>query len=459
MMYDRPKKILLKKLFKIQHLLYQIQIMITAEILRRKRDGVELADAEIIFLVEGTVSGAVSEAQAAAFLMAACIRGLSARETAALTFAMARSGKHFDFKKPGKPVIDKHSTGGVGDKISLLLVPIAAACGLCVPMISGRGLGHTGGTVDKLQSISGFKMDYDEESLKEILQKNGGFMMAQTPDVAPADRILYALRDVTGTVESTGLITASILSKKLAEGLDGLVMDMKVGSGAFMPTIDAAKELAESMMNVAQEVGLKMKLIFTNMDEPLGNAIGNWLEIEETMEALKGNCPADIREITEKIAAAMLMLGGEKSEKKAFKKVRKVWESGEAFKRFLTMVELQGGDLEASRKRFKNTPQFSLQSDRDGIITAMNTREIGVAGIALGAGRLKQTDEIDYGAGILLKKKIGDKVVKGEEIAVMFASDDIRFKNASEIFLTALSIEDVGYFSKGGSLILDEWSV
>jgi pyrimidine-nucleoside phosphorylase len=433
--------------------------MITAEILRRKRDGAELTNEEIIFLVEGAVSGAVSEAQIGAFLMSACINKLSARETGALTFAMARSGKYFDFKNLGKPVIDKHSTGGVGDKISLLLVPIVAACGVNVPMISGRGLGHTGGTVDKLHSISGFKMDWNEDFLKEILQKNGGFMMAQTLDVAPADRILYALRDVTGTVESTGLITASILSKKLAEGLDGLVMDMKVGSGAFMPTLDAARELAESMMNVAREVGLKMRLIFTNMDEPLGYAIGNWLEIEETIEALKGNCPADIREITEKLATAMLMLGGEKSEETAFKKVREVWENREAFKRFLTMVELQGGDLEKSRERSKNMPQFSLKSDRDGIITAMNTREIGVAAIALGTGRLKQTDEIDYGAGILLKKKIGDKVLKGEEIAVMFTNDKARFKNAGEMFLKALKIEDVAYFSKEKSLILDEWSV
>ncbi len=236
-------------------------------------------------------------------------------------------------------------------------------------------------------------------------------------------------------------------------------MDMKVGSGAFMPTLDAARELAESMMNVAREVGLKMKLIFTNMDEPLGNAIGNWLEIEETMEALKGNCPADIREITEKIAAAMLMLGGEKSEETAFKKVREVWESGEAFKRFLKMVELQGGDLKKSRERFKNTPKFSLKSESDGIITAMNTREIGLSSIALGAGRLKQTDDIDYGAGILLKKKIGDKVLKGEEIAVMYASDESRFKSAAEMFLKALKIEDVAYFSKEKSLILDEWSV
>lgn len=391
--------------------------MITAELLRKKRDGKPFDSEEIHFLVRGVVDGTVSEAQAAAFLMASCIRGLSVQETTALTLAMARSGTTFNFSGVGRPVVDKHSTGGVGDKVSLLLAPIAACCGLAVPMISGRGLGHTGGTVDKLESIVGMRMDFTAGEFDALLHRNGVFMARQTEHIAPADRTLYRLRDVTGTVESVGLLTSSILSKKFAEGLDALVMDVKVGNGAFLPALDGARELADSLKTVAREAGLAMRVLLTAMEQPLGWAVGNWPEVEETIQALGGDAPSDVRRVTEELCAAMLLASQLCTEKEeALRRVRSVWDSGEALQRFQKMVEAQGGDLEASRKQYVDIPRVVFRASADGVITHIRAREIGVAGIVLGVGRVRDTDGIDSAAGIIFFKKTGDEVRRGEEI-------------------------------------------
>lgn len=415
--------------------------MITAELLRKKRDGHPLDNEEIEFLVQGVVTGTVSEAQAAAFLMASCIRGLSVRETAALTLAMARSGTTFDFSGVGRPVVDKHSTGGVGDKISLLLAPIAACCGLAVPMISGRGLGHTGGTVDKLESIAGMRMDFTAEEFGALLHRNGVFMARQTDHIAPADRILYRLRDVTGTVESVGLLTSSILSKKLAEGLDALVMDVKVGNGAFLPALDGARELADSLKAVAAEAGLAMRVLLTSMEQPLGRAVGNWPEVEETLEALGGDAPEDVRRVTEELCAAMLLAARLcATREEALVRVRSVWDSGEALQRFEEMVAAQGGDLDASRRQYDGVPRIAVRAAADGVITHIRAREIGVAGILLGIGRKRDDDDVDAAAGIVFCKKTGEEVRRGEEIAYIQGRRTDRFDEVAAAVRAAVGI-------------------
>lgn len=392
--------------------------MIPAELLRKKRDGAELTASEIQWFVKGITASTITQPQAAAFLMASFIRGLTASETAALTLAMRDSGTTYNFETKPKSKVDKHSTGGVGDKISLPLLPLVAACGVAVPMISGRGLGHTGGTVDKLESVN-INMDIDNERGQELLTKYGGFFAKQTSDIAPADRILYHLRDVTGTVESKSLITASILSKKFAEDLDALVIDLKVGKGAFMDTFDKAKELAEAMIGVARAVGLRMRILFTNMNEPLGAKIGNWLEFEESLESLesRNNAPNDIAELTARLAASMVIAGGiATSEADALNVVHAAWASGKPLEIFRSLIQEQGGDIDAAKMRFANLPKKAIIAPADGMITDIQAREIGLAGIMLGAGRQRTEDVLDYGAGIVFHKKCGAEVRKGEEI-------------------------------------------
>lgn len=391
--------------------------MITAEVLRKKRDGHELSHSEIQALVHGLVRGDVSHAQAAAFLMACCTRGMSALETAALTQAMAHSGAVFDFSGLGAPVVDKHSTGGVGDKVSLLLAPIAAACGLLVPMISGRGLGHTGGTVDKLESIVGMELALSEGDYEQLLRRNGVFMARQTDQFVPADRILYHLRDVTGTVESVGLLTSSILSKKFAEGLDALVMDVKVGRGAFMESFGDARVLAQSLCDTGREAGLPVRVLFTAMHNPLGYSMGNWPEVEETIDALSGRAEYAVRAVTEELCAAMLLACGAASSRDlALQQVRAVWDSGEGLRRFYRMVEAQGGDIESSRRAYEHTPRVAICAPADGVLTGIHARAIGLAGIVLGVGRRQSTDDIDYSAGMVFYKTPGQEVRCGEEI-------------------------------------------
>lgn len=392
--------------------------MIPAEILKKKRLNGELSDNEINFLIEGISNGDISDYQAAAFLTSSCINGLSNRETAALTLAMLHSGKIFDFSNDTDlPIVDKHSTGGVGDKISLLIAPLAMACGLAVPMISGRGLGHTGGTVDKLESVKGFQINLGEKKLHELMRSNNGFMVCQTSEIAPADGKLYHLRDVTGNVESVGLITASILSKKMAEGLDALVLDLKVGRGAFMQNMTDANELLQMMIGTAKLTNLKLNVVISSMEEPLGRAVGNWLEILEARDCLAMNDNSDIAILTKELACEMLKSGyPEMTDAEIKALVEEKWSSGEALSRFYKMLESQDGDFEMSRKNYENYQIYEYKAKRDGFIQSIHPYKIGMAGIEIKAGRKKAEDLIDYGAGFYFEKKRGEVVKQGDTI-------------------------------------------
>ncbi len=433
--------------------------MIPATILKKKREGFELNEKEIQFLISGLQSGEVSDVQITAFLTSSCINGLTDSEIATLTFAMRDSGKKFNFRNINRPIVDKHSTGGVGDKLSLLLVPLVVPLGLAVPMISGRGLGHTGGTVDKLESIYGFNIRPNDEVFYDLMEKNFCFMASQTADLAPADKKLYHIRDITGNVESTGLITASILSKKLVEDLDGLMLDMKVGNGAFMQDFDSARILAESMANVARKTGLKMRILFTSMDQPLGSTAGNWLEIVETMDSLKGHYSSDIRILTERLAAGMLILGGVESDlETAISKVRKIWDEGTAYQYFEKMISTQGGDLEKSYSLYNDLEEENIVCDFEGMITQIDTLYIGIAGIMIGAGRKNVDDEIDYGAGIIFHKKLGDEVKKGDILATVYYNKNRDIQSAVQLIKQCMIISDGNNF-KMPKLILDEWVI
>ena len=397
------------------------------ELLKAKRDGAEWSPADITAFVRGVVSGELSTAQAGAFLMAACIHDLTALETAALTRAMTDSGVRFASGLTDRPAIDKHSTGGVGDKVSLLLAPLAAACGLTVPMISGRGLGHTGGTVDKLESIRGFKTDLPMDALEEILRREHLVMAAQSPELAPADRILYGLRDVTGTVENVGLITASILSKKLAEGLDGLVMDIKVGSGAFMHTLDDAHRLAESMKQTATAAGLPMTIVFTQMDAPLGRAVGNWLEVAEAESALRDHTTAapDLVEVTRVLTGHMVLLGGlATTPQEAEAVVMDAWSSGAAHAKFHEMVCVQGGDWEETVSDYEHDTTLStnlVEAENDGWVETIDPMATALAVMRAGGGRMVESDAIDHAVGIEFHVAPGDTVAKGQTLATTVA--------------------------------------
>ena len=432
--------------------------MIITEILKKKRDGFELSEQEINFFIQGLSNFNVSDIQSAAFLMACCTKGLSKLEVKFLTLAMRDSGKKFDFSSIKKPKVDKHSTGGVGDKISLLITPILMSFDVAVPMISGCGLGHTGGTVDKLESIVGFNMSLNYEEYLRLLNSNGVFMARQTDDIAPADKKLYHIRDVTGTVESLGLITASILSKKLVEDLDALVIDMKVGNGAFMQDFDSARQLAQSMIDVASESGLKMRVIFTSMEQPLGYKIGNWLEIEETISALSGKSPKDIEEITFKLCEGMLLSANIfENQSIAQNKIKEVWESGRAYNNFLKMIKSQGGDLDLSIEKYKNYPQFTIYCEKSGYLQHIDTLYTGIVCIMIGAGRKDINDRIDYGVGIILHKKIGDKIEKGEKLASLIAKDKSLFSQAADLLKSCIIIGDD--YLEAPKLILDEWII
>ncbi len=408
-------------------------MLIPAEILRKKRDGGELSREEISALIDGIVSGSITTAQAAAFLMASCIRGLSRHETVALTEAMAHSGVCYDWQKLGYAV-DKHSTGGVGDKLSLLVAPIAAAAGAIVPMMSGRGLGHTGGTVDKLESIVGFRVVLKQEQIQSQLERIGVVMLAQSQQLAPADRILYSLRDETGTVESIGLITASILSKKIAEGTRGLVLDVKVGRGAFMEHLDRARELASMLYDVGCGAGLDMHVVLTDMNDPLGFAAGNWVEVLEAERALAEpeNCPADIKELALYLSGAMIHLSGiANTLQKGIETADNIWRSGAAHKRFHQLIEAQGGRWEESLQRYQSVRSFVVQSEKSGFVTGFATRRIGLLLVELGAGRRRASDDVDSSAGIVLHRKREDWVERGEPLATLYAADEQRLTSVA----------------------------
>lgn len=413
------------------------------KILQKKRDKLELTQEEISFFVQSTIDGNISREQIAALLMAICINGMSEGETFALTQAMLHSGSKLDFRYIGKPVVDKHSTGGVGDKISLILLPILLSFDVVVPMISGRGLGHTGGTIDKLESIIGFKVNLSQEEMKHQIETIGGMIIAQSNEIAPADKIIYSIRDVTATVESDALITASILSKKLAEGLDALVLDLKIGNGAFYQTFEQAKNLVKLMEAVCNNFGVRFQAIPTNMNNPLGNYVGNWLEVVEVQNCLRGDFPEDLKVITFELASELLLMCNIFENKiKAINAIENVLASGRAYDNFLRWVASQGGNIPLSEKEYANTPIYIVSSERDAKIKGFHTKEIGYAAIELGAGRKVANDQIDFAAGIKLLKKNGDSCVKEEPIAVLFARDKSKFEIAEKIFKNAIIWEN-----------------
>ena len=414
------------------------------DIIRKKRGGGELTDAEIDAVVQGCVSGEIPDYQLSALMMAICFQGMTKRETAHLTLAMAHSGEMVDLSSVGGITVDKHSTGGVGDKTSLVIVPIAAACGVKIAKMSGRGLGHTGGTVDKMESIPGMRTALSREEFLGVVRRVGCAVIGQSGDLCPADKKLYALRDVTATVESIPLIASSIMSKKIAAGSDRILLDVKTGSGAFMKTKDDAEALAREMVEIGASVGRKTVALITNMDRPLGRAIGNALEIIEVCETLKGRGPADLTAECVELAANMIYLG-EKAEdmETARTLVQNAIESGAAFQKLCEMVEAQGGDADYLR----DTSRFALGCVRqdvlcpaDGFITRADAEQIGRASVLLGAGRETKDSAIDFGAGIVLHKNAGDAVKRGDVLATLYADGEARCEEASLKLLQAFTI-------------------
>ena len=415
------------------------------EIIRKKRDNRKLDETEIRWLIDAYTRGEIRDYHAAALLMAVFLRGLDEAELNAWTMAMLESGRKIDLSHLKQPKVDKHSTGGVGDKISIPLAPLAAVLGLRVPMISGRGLGHTGGTLDKLESIPGFHTDLSIEEFIDTVDKIGVAMIGQTEELAPADRKLYALRDVTATVESIPLICASIMSKKLAEGINGLVLDVKTGSGAFMKTLDDSRELARTLVGIGKGVGVRTVALITDMNQPLGWAVGNALEIRESIEILQGQGPADTRELTITLAARMMYAGGLVNDpNQATERARAALDNGSAMQKFREMVEAQGGDPRvADNPDLLPTAQnhTDVVSDRDGFVSAMDTVKIGIAGVLIGAGRMAKEDSIDPAVGFRILKKIGDPVSKGEPLVRVYYNADDRLHEAMDMVSAAYSIQ------------------
>ena len=416
------------------------------DLIRKKRDGAELSANEIESLVNAYTRDEIPDYQVSAWLMAVVLRGMTRPETAALTDAMLRSGEVLDLSSLPAKKVDKHSTGGVGDKTSLVLAPVVAAAGVAVPMISGRGLGHTGGTLDKLEAIPGFNVNLSVAQFRRVLETCGCAMIGQTAEIAPADRKLYALRDVTGTVESPYLICASIMSKKLAEGIDALVLDVKTGSGAFMKNEKDAAFLAELMVETGERMGKQMVALITDMDQPLGNMIGNALEVVEVVEVLRGAGPEDLRVLCRELAGWMLQLGGVcKTLEDGRRLSEKLIASGEALATFRRMVELQGGDVRAIddvNKLPQAQHKMEVSSARDGYITAMQCEHIGKACVILGGGRERKEDSVDPAVGIVLHKKVGDEVAAGEPLATIHYNAETRAVRAKQLIEESCRIED-----------------
>lgn len=390
------------------------------EIIAKKRDGRSLSDQEIHYFIREFLKGNLKDYQMTAFLMAVYFQGMNFQETLALTNAYLQSGQKLNLTDISLPKIDKHSTGGVGDKVSLILAPLAASLGIAVPMLSGRGLGHTGGTLDKLESIPGFRVNASLRQLKKQIRDIGVAMFGQSEEFVPADRKIYALRDVTATVESLPLIVASIMSKKLAEGIDGLVLDVKIGSGAVFQRPAQAEILARNLIRVGQAFGKKVVAYLTSMDQPLGRKIGNWLEVEEGLDCLQGKGPGDLRALVVELTAEMLRLAGiAKNKIEARRQCQKALESGVALEKMLQLVHYQGGEikfLEHPEKYPRARYLRQLKAIKSGYIAEINTREIGLVSVLLGAGRQQVTDRIDPCAGIILYKKIGDVVRAGDSL-------------------------------------------
>lgn len=416
------------------------------DVIRKKRDGGALSTAEIEWMVGGIARGDVADYQWSALLMAIFYRGMDRAETVALTDAMMRSGVVVDLSSIPGAKVDKHSTGGVGDKTSLILAPIAAAAGVMVPMVSGRGLGHTGGTLDKLESIPGFQVDVTLDRYKDILRETGLVLIGQTKEIAPADKFLYALRDATSTVESIPLLASSIMSKKLAEGIDGLVLDVKTGDGAFLERLEDARVLAETMCDVGHSMGKKVVALITRMDQPLGRAVGNAVEVAESIACLKGEGPADLMDLSLDLAAEMVLLAGlAKAPGEARGACERAVEDGSALERFRRLIAAQGGDpnvVDDPALLPRPRRVVELAAERGGCVARLRSRQIGVATMLLGAGRARVDSGIDPAVGVILHKKVGDLVEPGDSLCSILVNDESELARACEMIADAYRLED-----------------
>ncbi len=428
------------------------------DIISDKRNNKKLSKEDIEYFLDSYISGEVKDYQMSAMLMAIFFNGLDSEELATWASKMLNSGDKASFPEISAPIIDKHSTGGVGDKISIPLAPILGSLGFFVPMISGRGLGHTGGTLDKLESIPGFNVNIDFETFKKQVQEMNVSLIGQTPEIAPLDKKLYALRDVTATVESIPLIASSIMSKKLAEGINGLILDVKVGNGAFMKTFEDAQLLAKTMMSIGEKMGTKVCVVFSNMNEPLGFTVGNSLEIMESIKLLKGEYISQVSELVETMATRMLIeYKMAKDENQAKEMIKEVIESGKALEKFKEIVKFQGGDVE-SIEDFSKLPlaksEEKIVAEKSGIISKIDALSMGKALVQLGGGRIRKEDNVDPGVGFVLDKKVGDKVEKGELLYTIFYNDEAKLKNAKQYLNNCLEISDDNF--KKEELILGQ---
>ncbi len=417
------------------------------DIIISKRNGNELTDEEISFFVNGYTKGEIPDYQVSALMMAIYFNGMNERETLTLTRVMADSGDHLDLSAIEGIKVDKHSTGGVGDKTSLALTPIVAACGVPIAKMSGRGLGHTGGTIDKLESFNGFNVSITTDRFIDNVNKIGVSIMGQTADLAPADKKLYALRDVTGTVENMSLIASSIMSKKLAAGADAIVLDVKTGSGAFMKTLEDSRALAEEMVRIGNGAGRKTVAVISDMDQPLGNAVGNAIEVREAIDTLRGAGPEDFTALVYKLASLMIVLGGKaKDEEEALGMVKDVVRSGRALEKLADFVAAQGGDSDQvyyPDRLVVSDKSVTVKAGSDGYVEKIICDEVGVSCMMLGGGRASKEDAIDLSVGIRLLKKRGDEVRKGDDLAVIYYNDETRFGESCEKLRNAYMISDV----------------
>ena len=413
------------------------------DLIAKKKHGEALTDAEIAYMIDGYVKGEISDYQMSAMLMAIWFKGMDAHEITEMTLLMAKSGDMIDLSPIEGKKVDKHSTGGVGDKTTLIVAPIVAACGGKVAKMSGRGLGHTGGTVDKLEAIPGYRTALDRQEFFDIVKECGVSLIGQSGNLAPADKKLYALRDVTATVDSIPLIASSIMSKKLAAGSDCILLDVKTGSGAFMKTLDDSIKLAQTMVTIGEGAGRRTVALITDMDTPLGYGIGNSLEVIESMDVLKGKGPEDLTEVSLRLAADMLYLVGKGTLEECRKMAEKSIEDGSAFETFCTMVKRQGGDDSVLRdyEKFPKAPfTQEVLAEQDGYITRMDAEKVGITSVILGAGRETKESDIDFSAGLVLHKKYGDKVRKGDSLVTFYTSQQDKLADAEKLYRQAIEI-------------------
>ncbi|OMF35329.1 pyrimidine-nucleoside phosphorylase [Paenibacillus sp. FSL H8-0548] len=420
--------------------------MRSVDLIQKKRDGGELTASELVFLIDGYSRGDIPDYQLSAWAMAVYFRGMTPKETAALTLAMANSGDQVDLGPISGIKVDKHSTGGVGDKTTLILAPLVASVGIPVAKMSGRGLGHTGGTIDKLESIEGFRTELSREKFMNQVNEIGLSVIGQSGNLAPADKKLYALRDVTATVESIPLIASSVMSKKIAAGADAIVLDVKTGSGAFMKTLEASEQLALAMVNIGTEVGRNTAAVISDMDQPLGFAIGNALEVQESIETLKGNGPEDLTELCLTLGAHMVVLGGKAESVEEAKQLLKVQiSSGAALAKFKAFISAQGGDasiVDNPALLPKAPIVLEVQAKTAGFVNAIEAEQLGIAAMLLGAGRATKDSIIDYAVGVVLRKKVGDAVEAGDTLALLHVREaDESVKEVSERVLNAFDIQ------------------